>query len=74
MDFNKQKERHYEIADKNQLKKKKEESVKVEESKFWTIMMAKRFIKNMKLKKEQNSNLQIHHRKKSLSHKYNEGK
>ncbi|CAD8125696.1 unnamed protein product [Paramecium sonneborni] len=48
IEFNTQKERHYEIAQK--FNQKTNNKVEDKDNKFWTVMMAKRFIKNMKLK------------------------
>ncbi|CAD8125311.1 unnamed protein product [Paramecium sonneborni] len=56
IDFNTQKERHYEITQnlpKKSINNKSNNKVEDKDNKFWTVMMAKRFIKNMKLKIEQ---------------------
>ncbi|CAK72969.1 unnamed protein product (macronuclear) [Paramecium tetraurelia] len=56
MDFNKQKERHYEIV-KNRSQPNKG-ATKQDENKLWIMMMARKFIKSMKDKKnnKQSSN------------------
>ncbi|CAD8061058.1 unnamed protein product [Paramecium sonneborni] len=55
MDFNIQKERHYEIVNDKSNKQILRNQRKSEENKLWSVIMAKNFIKNLKLKKETNN-------------------
>ncbi|CAD8087542.1 unnamed protein product [Paramecium sonneborni] len=59
MDFNQQKERHYEIVKNRPNKQQTKSTIKSDENKLWTVMMAKKFIKNMKLKKDNESQSKI---------------
>ncbi|CAD8080875.1 unnamed protein product [Paramecium sonneborni] len=59
MDFNQQKERHYEIVKSRPNKQQTKLTIKSDDNKLWTVMMAKKFIKNMKLKKDNESQTKI---------------
>ncbi|CAD8061319.1 unnamed protein product [Paramecium primaurelia] len=55
MDFNKQKERHYEIVKNRSNNQPNKIATKPDENKLWIVMMAKKFIKSMKDKKNNES-------------------